>query len=207
MYFYSTTGPSTAIPFAPFRSTDRQLPALSRSLSIFPEASSHVTHILVTPRSHECCPLKSRKTMNVFGRRILSTPRVLARLSSTTTVVPPHPPASTTPAFATETAVSDHPQAPNYPGLWSENQRPRPTPATGPRFEQTAAQLQPQPLSAMELISKEPIRLSETRIAACDGGAYQTLSLPRFPLCPPSLVTAFLPNATALGTSGFRTTR
>jgi len=111
--------------------------------------------------------------MNVFGRRILSTPRVLARLSSTTTVVPPHPPASTTPTFATETAVSDYPQAPNHPGLWSENQRPRPTPATGPRFEQTTMQLQPQPLSAMELIAKEPIRLSKTRIAACDGGAYR----------------------------------
>jgi NADH dehydrogenase (ubiquinone) Fe-S protein 6 len=111
--------------------------------------------------------------MNVFGRRILSTPRVLARFSSTTTVVPPHPPASATPTFATETAVSDYPQAPNYPGLWSENQRPRPTPATGPRFEQTAMQLQPQPPSAMEMIAREPIRLSNTRIAACDGGAYR----------------------------------
>ena len=108
--------------------------------------------------------------MNVLGRRILSTPRVLARFSSTTTVVPPHPPASATPTFATETAVSDLPQAPNHPGLWSENQRPRPTPATGPRFEQTAMQLQPQPLSAMEMIAREPIRLSKTRIAACDGG-------------------------------------
>jgi len=108
--------------------------------------------------------------MNVLGRRILSTPRVLARFSSTTTVVPPHPPASTTPTFAAETAVSNYSQAPNHPGLWSENQRPRPTPATGPRFEQTAMQLQPQPLSAMEMIAKEPIRLSKTRIAACDGG-------------------------------------
>lgn len=123
--------------------------------------------------------------MNVFGRRILSTPRVLARFSSTTTVVPPHPPASATPTFTTETAVSDYPQAPNHPGLWSENQRPRPTPATGPRFEQTAMQLQPQPLSAMEMIANEPIRLSKTRIAACDGGAYRIFPLPRPPLSPP----------------------
>ncbi|KAF9654359.1 hypothetical protein BDM02DRAFT_3134067 [Thelephora ganbajun] len=108
--------------------------------------------------------------MNVFGRRILSTPRALARFSSTTAVVPPQPPASSTPTFATETAVSDYPQAPNYPGLWSENQRPRPTPASGPRFEQTTMHLQPQPLSAMEMIVNEPIRLSKTRIAACDGG-------------------------------------
>jgi len=116
--------------------------------------------------------------MNVFGRRILSTPRVLARFSSTATVVPPHPPTSTTPAFATETAVSDYPQAPNHPGLWSENQRPRPSPATGPRFEQTAMQLQPQPLSAMDLIAKEPIRLSKTRIAACDGGVCRSFHHP-----------------------------
>ena len=111
--------------------------------------------------------------MNVFGRRILSTPRVLARFSSTTAVVPPHPPTSATPTLATETATSVYPQAPNHPGVWSENQRPRPTPATGPRFEQTAMQLQPQPLSAMDLIAREPIRLSKTRIAACDGGAYR----------------------------------
>ena len=147
---------------------------LERPLRVyhFPETSSHVTRFPVTPRSFpRVLPTKS-KTMNVFGRRILSTPRVLARFSSTTTVVPPHPPASSTPTFATETAVSDYPQAPNHPGLWSENQRPRPTPATGPRFEQTAMQLQPQPLSAMEMIAQEPIRLSKTRIAACDGGAY-----------------------------------
>ena len=132
--------------------------------------------------------------MNVFGRRILSTPRVLARFSSTNTVVPPHPPASTTPTFATETAVSDYPQAPNHPGLWSENQRPRPTPATGPRFEQTAMHLQPQPLSAMDMIAKEPIRLSKTRIAACDGGAYRNetvftshSSAPRHRIAPRSL--------------------
>ena len=123
----------------------------------------------------------------MFGRRILSTPRVLARFSSTTTVVPPHPPTSTTPAFATETATSDYPQAPNHPGLWSENQRPRPTPATGPRFEQTAMQLQPQPLSAMDLIAREPIRLSQTRIAACDGGAYRSFHSRFFPALPPSL--------------------
>jgi NADH dehydrogenase (ubiquinone) Fe-S protein 6 len=116
-------------------------------------------------------PVTNSKTMNVFGRRILSAPRVLARFTSSTAVVPPHPPASTTPTFETETAVSNYPQAPNHPGLWSENQRPRPTPATGPRFEQTAMQLQPQPLSAMEMIAKESIRLSKTRIAACDGGA------------------------------------
>ena len=138
----------------------------------------------------------------MFGRRILSTPRVLARLSSTTTVVPPHPPTSTTPTFVTETATSDYPQAPNHPGLWSENQRPRPTPATGPRFEQTAMQLQPQPLSAMDLIAREPIRLSKTRIAACDGGAYRS-SHSRSPALV--AVSSRISDNTTPGVSGFRT--
>ena len=146
--------------------------------------------------------------MNVFARRIFSTPRVLARFSSTTAVVPPHPPASATPTFATEAAVSDYPQAPNYPGLWSENQRPRPTPATGPRFEQTAMQLQPQPLSAMDLIAKEPIRLSKTRIAACDGGTYRTLRSQVPPLSRHSPVAASrrTPYTTILDVLSSRTT-
>lgn len=40
----------------------------------------------------------------------------------------------------------------------------------GPRFEQLNMENQPQPLSAMEMIQREPIRLSSQRIASCDGG-------------------------------------
>src|SRR5258708_28972931 len=36
-------------------------------------------------------------------------------------------------------------QAPNYPTTWSTSQRPRPGPGSGPRFEQTAMGLQPNP--------------------------------------------------------------
>ncbi|KAF9015155.1 ubiquinone oxidoreductase 20 kd subunit [Cyathus striatus] len=61
-------------------------------------------------------------------------------------------------------------QAPNYPTTWTTSQRPRPAPRSSPRFEQTAMDLQPQPLSAMELISQEPIRLVNGRKAVCDGG-------------------------------------
>ena len=38
-------------------------------------------------------------------------------------------------------------------------------------FEQTAMEYQPMPLAAIEMISKEPIRLVNTKIASCDGGA------------------------------------
>jgi NADH dehydrogenase (ubiquinone) Fe-S protein 6 len=62
-------------------------------------------------------------------------------------------------------------QAPNYPTTWSANQAPRPGPGAGPRFEQTDMSLQPNPLSAMELVAEEPIRLVQGRKAVCDGGA------------------------------------
>ncbi|KAF9478518.1 NADH:ubiquinone oxidoreductase kDa subunit [Pholiota conissans] len=61
-------------------------------------------------------------------------------------------------------------QAPNYPSTWSTSQSPRPGPESGPRFEQTDMALQPNPLSAMELIAEEPIRLAKGRKAICDGG-------------------------------------
>ncbi|GJJ09477.1 hypothetical protein Clacol_003700 [Clathrus columnatus] len=61
------------------------------------------------------------------------------------------------------------PQAPNRTGLWSTSQRLRPKPNSDPRFEQTVMDLQPAPLSAMELINDEPIRLVEGRRAVCDG--------------------------------------
>lgn len=61
-------------------------------------------------------------------------------------------------------------QAPNYATTWSTSQRPRPGPGSGPRFEQTAMELQPAPLSAMALIAEEPIRLVKGRKATCDGG-------------------------------------
>lgn len=47
----------------------------------------------------------------------------------------------------------------------------------GPRFEQTNMDLQPQPVSAAQLISEEPIRLVEKRIASCDGGESDPVSV------------------------------
>lgn len=61
-------------------------------------------------------------------------------------------------------------QSPNYATTWSTNQAPRPGPGAGPRFEQTNMDLQPNPLSAMEMVAREPIRLVRGRTAACDGG-------------------------------------
>lgn len=63
------------------------------------------------------------------------------------------------------------PQSPNYAAVWSENQQPRPTQHSGPRFEQAVMELQPNPLSAMEMINSEPIRMVNGRKAVCDGGA------------------------------------
>ncbi|KAJ1977751.1 hypothetical protein H4R33_006149 [Dimargaris cristalligena] len=61
-------------------------------------------------------------------------------------------------------------QAPNRVATWSANQRPRDLAMRGPRFVQTDIPAQPQPMSAMELIAEEPIRMVEGRKATCDGG-------------------------------------
>ncbi|ETW87204.1 hypothetical protein HETIRDRAFT_244495, partial [Heterobasidion irregulare TC 32-1] len=62
-------------------------------------------------------------------------------------------------------------QAPNYPTTWSASQSARPTQGSGPRFEQVIMELQPQPLSAMQMIADEPVRLVHARKAVCDGGS------------------------------------
>ena len=62
------------------------------------------------------------------------------------------------------------PQSPNRPATWSTSQSPRPPGQSGPRFEQTIMELQPNPLSAMELLANEPVHLVHGRKAVCDGG-------------------------------------
>ncbi|KAF8078630.1 zinc-finger domain-containing protein [Lyophyllum atratum] len=88
-------------------------------------------------------------------------------------------------------------QAPNYPTTWSSSQQPRPAPGSNPRFEQTAMELQPNPLSAMELIANEPVRLVHGRRAACDGGGG--------PLGHPKIfINLDAPGARACGYCGIR---
>ncbi|KIK28550.1 hypothetical protein PISMIDRAFT_7539 [Pisolithus microcarpus 441] len=106
----------------------------------------------------------------MFSRRVVARalrPCTLRRASSTkapvTTSSPPAPAEDTPPSGIA-------PQAPNYPTPWSTSQRPRPAARSGPRFEQTAMELQPNPLSAMELIANEPVRIVQGRKAVCDGG-------------------------------------
>ncbi|KAL0473070.1 NADH:ubiquinone oxidoreductase [Neurospora intermedia] len=61
-------------------------------------------------------------------------------------------------------------QAPNRAEVWSRSQKPRSEAMTGPRFEQTNFDLQPQPWAAIELIHKQPVKWVHERIVACDGG-------------------------------------
>jgi len=68
-------------------------------------------------------------------------------------------------------------QSPNFPDTWSESQRPKSEAMKGPRFEQTDYRFQPQPLSAMELISNHPIQMSDKRVVSCDGGKYWHMNL------------------------------
>jgi NADH dehydrogenase (ubiquinone) Fe-S protein 6 len=77
----------------------------------------------------------------------------------------------TTPAASTEAKrQAVVPQSPNRAVTWSTSQSPRPAGQSGPRFEQTIMELQPNPLSAMELLANEPVHLVHGRKAICDGG-------------------------------------
>ncbi|KAH9825028.1 hypothetical protein DFH28DRAFT_942574 [Melampsora americana] len=61
-------------------------------------------------------------------------------------------------------------QSPNRVTTWSKNQGVRSEAMKGPRFEQTAMDLQPFPLAAIDLIHQQPISMVPGRVASCDGG-------------------------------------
>jgi len=61
-------------------------------------------------------------------------------------------------------------QAPNRATVWSRSQNPREKAMSGPRFEQTIMELQPAPQAAIDLIHKQPVRWTHSRIVECDGG-------------------------------------
>lgn len=103
--------------------------------------------------------------------------RPLARAASSTPAATPpekapHPSA---PAQTQSSSSSLSVQSPNYPKVWSTSQRAREDAYKEARFEQTALEFQPQPLSAMEMIAAEPIRLVHGRRAVCDGGQSRLL--------------------------------
>jgi NADH dehydrogenase (ubiquinone) Fe-S protein 6 len=105
----------------------------------------------------------NRKAILQIGRRIIY------RAESTS-------PSSKSISAANTNESSLTPQSPNYATPWSTNQRPRPAAASGPRFEQTVMELQPNPLSAMELIANQPVKVVHGRKAVCDGGGSQYFS-------------------------------
>ncbi|KAJ5649218.1 Zinc finger CHCC-type [Penicillium longicatenatum] len=61
-------------------------------------------------------------------------------------------------------------QAPNRATTWAASQQPREKAMTGPRFEQTIMETQPRPLAAIELIHKQPVRWTKSKVVSCDGG-------------------------------------
>ncbi|WAR53686.1 hypothetical protein PtB15_3B194 [Puccinia triticina] len=70
-----------------------------------------------------------------------------------------------------ETVVQKNDGLPKAKSItWSANQKPKSQAMIGPRFEQTNLDAQPNPLPAIELIKKQPIRMVPSRVAACDGG-------------------------------------
>ncbi|KAH7102052.1 zinc-finger domain-containing protein [Auriculariales sp. MPI-PUGE-AT-0066] len=103
----------------------------------------------------------------MFGQRIARLAPRGARLASSSS---PTIASAVTPALRPGSVAPATPQSPNHVETWSRNQRAKGDALAGPRFEQTALELQPQPMSAMQLVSEDPIRLVNARKAVCDGG-------------------------------------
>ncbi|CAI7600572.1 unnamed protein product [Penicillium glandicola] len=61
-------------------------------------------------------------------------------------------------------------QAPNRATTWAASQQPREKAMVGPRFEQTIMETQPQPYAAIELIHRQPVRWTKSKVVSCDGG-------------------------------------
>ncbi|PHH72322.1 hypothetical protein CDD80_4602 [Ophiocordyceps camponoti-rufipedis] len=108
------------------------------------------------------------RSLRVSQRAFSTSPRLFE------TAVPVKPSTETAiePAQAKEVEqpARELGQSPNRAAVWSRSQNPRATAMTGPRFEQTDMSLQPQPLSAMELIHKQPVRWTHDRVVSCEGG-------------------------------------
>ncbi|KAK2761927.1 nadh-ubiquinone oxidoreductase [Colletotrichum kahawae] len=115
----------------------------------------------------------SRRATSALSRqlRVASRPFTVSAAARTTerpAVVEKNEAA--TPQTADTTVPQEVGQAPNRSLIWSRSQQPRAKAMTGPRFEQTDFNLQPQPYSAMELIHEQPVTWTHKRIVACDGG-------------------------------------
>lgn len=82
----------------------------------------------------------------------------------------PEPQNAVTAEVVEDVRVANVQQSPNYPTTWSTSQNPRQAAFGGPRFEQVNFDLQPQPVSAMQLVAEDPVRLVPGRKAVCDGG-------------------------------------
>ena len=138
-----------------FRSFPRQLPSL--------------IHAVSTPGPHS----HNDTNQAMLSARLAAAARLrpgFSRLSSSSSSSS----SQAVQAAAAKPIPAVVPQSPNHAATWSTNQRARPAGQSGPRFEQTIMDLQPNSLSAMELIANEPIRLIHGRKTACDGGKSAT---------------------------------
>lgn len=104
-------------------------------------------------------------------------PSLRLSLRSLSTSVPAVPSAASAVSSTQPTLTS---QSPNVPTPWSPSQSPRALAMTGPRFEQTHLELQPQPLSAMGLVAEQAVKMVDGRRAICDGGEWLFFSLDSF---------------------------
>lgn len=90
--------------------------------------------------------------------------------AASTSIPTPSPPS---PALQpSESSPPDLQQSPNYAATWSTSQAPKPAVYADVRFTQTRRDMQPAAPSAMEMVSRDPVRLVTARRATCDGGEF-----------------------------------
>ncbi|KAL1959905.1 hypothetical protein VTO42DRAFT_573 [Malbranchea cinnamomea] len=148
--------------------------------------------MLASTRSR-LCVLTARSSLRPIAPRAAyssSAPRLSAKSENAIPTNDPNPPKTVVAASETNATPTDamggidgalqesqerareilERQAPNRKTTWAASQQERAVAMSGPRFEQTIMEYQPQPYAAIELIHKQPVRWVNKRIVSCDGG-------------------------------------
>ncbi|KAK1769347.1 hypothetical protein QBC33DRAFT_513561 [Phialemonium atrogriseum] len=112
------------------------------------------------------------RSMQRLSRQLALSQRAFATTARQLEAGPavPAKKAETAPQVTEGPAPTEVKQAPNRADIWAPSQRPRSKAMTGPRFEQTNYDLQPQPYAAIELIHQQPVRWTHERVVVCEGG-------------------------------------
>ena len=148
-------------------------PTVHHSITVHPTSNTqHPTPYSLQPlTSPSRPPQPTHRTMSL-ARSIRPIPTyrslTLSLTRATHSVPTPSKPLPTAQPSSADSKT--YQQSPNVAHTWSTSQMPRKEVYAGPRFEQTALDLQPNSLSAQGMVAEDPVRIVQGRKATCDGG-------------------------------------